>query len=132
MSSELIELKKISKILLLTNAKILEAELSKYATSEERKKIWILINGNRTVNDLIQAGGMKQRAVYDYLKILEIAELIDFPHGKAPKKILDFVPASWLNLVKVEEVNVEKKQSDNANLNSNTEKNPGDLGKWVK
>lgn len=37
MGDELTELRKISKILILANAKAIETELSNYATTDERK-----------------------------------------------------------------------------------------------
>jgi len=109
MSDELVELRKISKILTLVNAEVLEKELAKYATTSERKKIWVLINGERMPDDLVQGSGMKQRSVYDFLKILSNADLIENPYGKAPKKKLNFIPASWLDLQPQSE---EKKQEE--------------------
>ena len=103
--SELAELKKISKILLLANAKTLEEELSKYATNNERKIIWVLIDGNRLSKDIATIMGVTPQAVNRYLSILDNASLIENPWGKPPKKLLDFVPASWLELVKVERLN---------------------------
>lgn len=132
MSAELLELKKISKILIMANAKIIETELSKYATTGERKKVWVLIDGNRSVNDLIHDADLKQRTLYDFLKILESAELIEFPHGKPPKKTLDFVPASWLDLVTMEEVSTENPQPTTESTNLKAENSQGDLGEWVK
>ena len=109
MSAELAELRKISKILILANAKAIENELSKYATTNERKKVWVLIDGERMSKDIAQLAGIKRRAVDVFLQTLETAELIENPRGKPPRKILDYVPPSWLELVKVEE-SKEKKQ----------------------
>jgi len=103
LSEELAELRKISKILTLTNAQALETELSKYATTDERKKAWILIDGNRLPNEIGKNAGMKLRTIQEFLKILTDATLIENPRGKPPRKILDYVPASWLNLIKHEE-----------------------------
>jgi hypothetical protein len=100
--SELDELKKISKILTLVNAKTLEIELSKYATTEERKKAWILIDGNRMTDEIGKKAGMKLRTIQDFLKILVDASLIENPRGAPPKKLVDYVPASWLDLMKPE------------------------------
>jgi len=109
MSDELTELRKISKILILANAKAIEDELSKYATTDERKKVWVLIDGKRMSKDIAQSAGIKERAVYLFLKTLENAELIENPRGKPPKRILDYVPPSWLELIKIE-VPKEKEQ----------------------
>jgi hypothetical protein len=103
MSDELAELRKISKILVLANAQALETELSKYATTDERKKAWALIDGSRLPDEIAEYSGMKLRTVYDFLKILANADFIKNPHGKPPEKKLEFVPASWLNLIKFEE-----------------------------
>ena len=113
MSDELIELKKISKILTLANAEVLEKELEKYATTPERKKVWVLIDGERSPDDLIAGSGMKQAAVYRFLKILSDADLVETPHGSPPKKKLEFVPASWLDLFEaVREEPIQRGEQD--------------------
>ena len=101
--TELDELVKISKILTLVNAKTLEIELSKYATTNERKKAWILIDGTRLPEEIGQNAGMKLRTIQDFLKVLVDATLIENCRGKPPKRLLDFVPASWLELMKTED-----------------------------
>lgn len=108
--SELEELKNISKILILANAKTLEIELSKYATTDERKKAWILIDGNILPEEIGAKAGMKLRTIQEFLKILVDATLIENSRGKPPKRLLEFVPAPWLELLKPE----EKKQKDDA------------------
>jgi len=115
--SELEELKKISKILALVNAEALEIELSKYATTDERKRIWVLIDGKRMSKDIAASSGVTRRAVDLFLKSLERAELIESAWGKPPKRILDFVPASWLDLVKPEEVKVEETSAKEEGVN---------------
>jgi hypothetical protein len=111
MSYELLELRKISKLLTLVNGEALEKELSKYATTDERKRVWVLINGERLPDDLAIGSGMKGAAVYNFLKLLTNAELIQSPHGKPPIKVIDYVPASWLDLLKSETDN-KNQQSD--------------------
>jgi hypothetical protein len=107
-SEELAELKKISKILTMVNAKTIENELAKYATTDERKKIWVLIDGKRMSKDIATSSGVTRRAVDMFLKSLEIAELVESAWGKPPKRILNFVPAPWLDLIKPEEVKPEE------------------------
>jgi hypothetical protein len=99
MTDELTELKKISKLLILAYGEAIEKELSKYATTDERKRVWVLINGQKQPDELAKGSGMKMRAVYDFLKILVNADLIENPHGEAPKKLIDYVPPSWLELI---------------------------------
>lgn len=110
--SELDELKKISKILTLVNAKTLEIELSKYATTDERKKAWILIDGNRLPEEIGEKAGMKLRTIQDFLKILVDATLIENFRSKPPKRRLDYVPASWLELIKPEEKKTKEEKND--------------------
>lgn len=110
MNDELAELRKISKILILVNAKVIEDELSKYATTDDRKRIWVLTNGQRMSKEIAQSIGIKRRAVDVFLKTLENAELIENPWGKPPKRVLDYVPASWLKLTKIEESEEEEKR----------------------
>ena len=101
MSDKLAELKKISKILVLANAKVIETELSKYATTKDRKRVWVLIDGQIVSKEISELIGITERGVNKILKVFETAELIKNPRGKASKRLLDHVPASWLELVKV-------------------------------
>jgi len=96
------ELKKISKIITISNGPIIEKELSNYATSEDRKKIWVLIDGNRQADDIVKSSGLTQAPVYKFLKILEDSGLIERQRGKSPKRLLDYVPADWVELVQTD------------------------------
>lgn len=104
------ELKKISKILMLSNAPIIEIELSKIVISDSRKKIWVLINGKRMPKDLARETGVTQMAVSKFLSTSTTAELIEYTQREPPSKILDYVPPSWIELVKITEKE-EKKES---------------------
>jgi len=102
-SDELAELRKISKILLLVNASVIESELGKIATSEDRKKMWVLIDGVRMPSDIATQLKVTARAVRYFLDGLTAAGFIENPRGEPPKKILDYVPPSWIELLQVEE-----------------------------
>lgn len=104
------ELKKISKMMILANDSQLEVALAKYATNDDRRKIWVLINGERQPDDIVKISGLKKSAVYGFLKTLENSELIERQHGKPPKKILDYVPADWANLVQNTAVQTGKEE----------------------
>lgn len=93
------ELKKMSKILTLANRQKLETELGRYATSDERKKMWVLIDGKRKTTDIAREAGTTTRSVERFLKVLEDAELIaERGYGEPPVKMIDYVPASWLEI----------------------------------
>jgi hypothetical protein len=103
MTDELAELRKISKILLLTNASVIENELGKIATSDDRKRMWVLIDGSRMPKDIATQLKVTERAVRYFLDGLIAAGLIENLRGEPPKKILDYVPPSWIELTQVEE-----------------------------
>lgn len=105
-SKELEELQKITKILTLAHSKPLEKEISKYASTDKRKMIWVLIDGSNMAKDIINETRIKQRTVYEFLEVLEKAKLIENPRGKPPKRLIDLVPASWIELLK------EKKEKE--------------------
>ena len=110
MSDELAELRKISRILTLVNAKAIEDKLSEYATTDNRKKIWVLVDGKRMPNDIAQFIGISTRSVERFLKVLETGELIENLWGKPPERLLNYVPPSWLELIKVEVLSEEEEQ----------------------
>jgi len=98
------ELRRISRVLTLVHGDAIERELAKVCTSNERKKIWVLIDGNRMSRDIAKEVGITERAVNKFLKIVATAGLAENPRGKPPRRIVDYVPPSWIELlVKPEE-----------------------------
>lgn len=93
------ELKKISRIVTLANGSIIEKELSKYATTDERKAIWSLMDG-KTTEDIAKIIHKTKAAVDIFLKILERVELIDErKYGIPPVRKLDYIPSGWITLI---------------------------------
>ena len=114
------ELKKISKVILISNGDKLQIELEKYATTNERKKIWIQINGERQTADIAKLTGSSLRTVQAFLKILEDAQLIDERrHGEAPKRSFDYVPPKWFEMVFDRDIS---KPEEDLNTESNIKK----------
>jgi len=97
------ELKRISKILTLAHGELLEKELSKIATTDERKEIWVLIDGVKLPTDLAKDVGVSVRSINRFLAMAEKAGLIENPWGKPPKRKIDYVPAKWVELIKLPE-----------------------------
>lgn len=116
------ELQKISRIVTLANGHIIEKELEKHATSPDRKKVWVLIDGNRQADDIVKVSGITKTPVYNFLKILEDAGLIERERGKPPKRLLDYVPASWVELV---QDNSQSEQKTNSESDTQTGENNG-------
>lgn len=95
------ELRKISRILILANASTVEKELSKIATTDERKKMWILMDGKRMPKDLAKEVGVTPMAVSVFLNAGVVAGLIEYERGGPPRRALDYVPPAWVELVKM-------------------------------
>jgi len=93
------EIKNISKLLLLINSEKITSQLEKYVSTDERKMIWILLDGNKTNEDISKITGSKIRTIQNYKKILEGADLIFSPHGKPGIRKINFVPSEWLKLI---------------------------------
>lgn len=97
------ELKTITKILLLTNAEKLETELGRIATTDNRKKIWVLIDGKTSPEDISKQIDSSISTVRNFLTALERAGLIENPYGEPPAKLIDYVPPKWIELLKPSE-----------------------------
>jgi len=95
------ELRKISKILILTNAKEVEKELSKIASTNDRKKMWVSIDGKRMPADIAKEVGVTAMAVSYFLNAGIAAGIIDYIRGEPPRRVLDYVPATWIELMKL-------------------------------
>lgn len=93
------ELKKISKILILANASVIENELAKIANSDVRKKIWVVIDGKRLANEIANDVGVNPSTVSRFLDGASAADLVEYAKGEPPRKVLDYIPPSWIDLV---------------------------------
>ena len=104
------ELKKISRIIAIGNGSAIAKELEKYATSGDRKKIWVLLDGTRQSDDIAKIIGKTNSAVNIFLKILEDVDLVERSYGKPPTRSLDYVPPSWTGFLENIRVSEEKKE----------------------
>lgn len=118
----LAELKKISKILLLANSSIIEKELSKVANSDIRKKMWVLLDGGRMPKDIAQEVGVSLMAVSRFLDGASAADLVAYSPREPPRRILDYIPPSWVDLVLGEAP--QESQKATAQKNGVNRKNP--------
>ena len=98
-NSMLRELIKISKILTLANAPIIEKELSRIAKTDARKKMWVLIDGKRMPKDIAEEVGITPMAVSYFLNAAEAAQFIEYTQREPPRRLLDYVPPSWIDLI---------------------------------
>lgn len=102
------ELRRVSKILTLAHGEAIERELSKVATSDKRKMMWVLIDGARTSKDIAQEIRVTDRAVNGFLAIAAGAGLVHNPWGKPPRRLIEYVPPSWVELVGISEQDENK------------------------
>jgi len=98
------ELRKISKLLVLSNAKVIEVELNKIASNDARKKMWVLIDGKKMPKDLAKETRVTAMAVSNFLNAALAGGLIEYAPRQPPIRALDYVPPSWLSLVKLPDV----------------------------
>lgn len=120
--STLKELKKISKILILSNASVIENEIAKIASTNDRKRIWVLIDGTKMPSDIAKEAITTTMTVSNFLNAGKIADLVEYTKGLPPQRILDYVPPSWIDLTKVSDVSEPKEQTQKINLSKNEEK----------
>jgi len=77
----------------------LEKELSKIASTKDRKKAWVLIDGEAFPKDIAKGvGKITMQAIYDFLEELENAGWIRNPKRKPPMRSIDYVPPDWVKL----------------------------------
>lgn len=103
------ELKAIKKILLLVNSKQIEQEIEKIASTKERKCMWVLMDGKRTLKEIAGIIEVTVRAVQLFSSQAYAAGLIEYERGKPPIRLLDYVPPSWIDLIKLPE---EKEETE--------------------
>lgn len=95
------EIRNMSRVLLLANAKVIETELAKIATTNERKKMWILMDGTRKPKDLAGMVKVTPMAVSYFLSAGVAAKLVDYHPGDAPRRAIDYVPPAWIDLARL-------------------------------
>lgn len=119
------ELKKISKLITLSNGNALKAEIEKYATTDDRKRIGVLINGTRQSDEVAKIISTTRRTVDTFLKILEDASLVERQFNKPPTRIIDFVPVEWIELAQesVKQPETEQQSKSDAPTTQNGDQN---------
>lgn len=92
------ELKNIRELLEILVRGEINKILEEIATTNERKKIWYLIDGNRSTADIANIINMSQRAVQIFLQKLNQENLIEFEKRGYPIKKYNIVPNEWREL----------------------------------
>jgi len=104
------ELRIQTRIMVLIYGETIEKELSKIATTDERKKIWVLIDGEKTPKEIASLIGISERSVHRFLNLAIKAGLVKKTWGEPPRRLIPYVPPSWIELIKLPEEKVEKEE----------------------
>ncbi|MHA1971605.1 MAG: hypothetical protein ACTSW1_01360 [Candidatus Hodarchaeales archaeon] len=91
-------LKGIQRTLSIANAERIDAYLNEVITTENRRKMWIMLDGERMPNQIAEESGVSSMAVSLFLKTVLEANLVIYDKGSPPKRLIDHIPADWLNL----------------------------------
>jgi len=70
-------------------------ELEKTVKTQERRRIWGLMDGLRSTEELARETGVSQRAVQLFVKDLLRVDLVTMDRRGYPKRKFDYVPATW-------------------------------------
>lgn len=93
------ELKKISKILLFTNGNAIETELSKILATKERRMMWALTDGIKLPKEIAKVVNVSPMSVSRFLNLTVSAGIVEYDRGRPPVRVLDYVPAEWIELL---------------------------------
>mgnify|MGYP001355750068 CR=1 FL=1 len=86
----------IRKILEIQARDSITKKLNKLASTPERRKMWILSNGNLSTEQIAKRAGVKtDRSVQYFTKDAVKAGLLDFKKRGYPIRLVDFIPADW-------------------------------------
>jgi len=89
------EIQKIRQLLEILTRDSMKKELEKYATTNQRRRIWALCNGFLSTDQIAKRAGVTTRTVQLFLEELRKAELVTFIKRGYPKRRFDFVPSEW-------------------------------------
>lgn len=89
------ELKTVRHLLEISMRNDLRKDIELVATTVERRKIYTLIDGFSSTEDIAQKTGVTQRAVQLMIKDLLDAGLVTMERRGCPKRTFDYVPPEW-------------------------------------
>lgn len=89
------ELVKVRSLLERMAREELKRELEQVATTQERRKVWALLDGVSGTDEIASKACVTQRAVQMFVKDLMDADLITLEKRGYPKRKFDFIPSNW-------------------------------------
>jgi len=91
----LTELIDIKKILILNSRDNLKRELNEIATTDERQKIWGLLDGMTSTSEIASLVDVSMRTVQVFVAQLLEQELVEVEKRGYYKRKMDYVPSDW-------------------------------------
>lgn len=73
----------------------LEAAIQRLATTKERRKVWILADGQRKTEEISRLSGSALRTVQVFVQEADRAGLIDASRRGYPRRRFEVIPAEW-------------------------------------
>jgi len=89
------ELSKIRQLLEILAEDALRKKLEKVATTKERKKMWSLLDGTLSTEEIAKKVNVTQRAVQIFIRELKEMGLVSIEKRGYPKRRFDYIPADW-------------------------------------
>lgn len=85
----------IYRLLELQNRSLLEAAVRKVATTKERRKAWILSDGQRKNEEIARLCGAALRTIQQFVQETDRNGLMDTSKRGYPRRRFDVIPADW-------------------------------------
>jgi DNA-binding transcriptional ArsR family regulator len=73
----------------------LKKEIERVVTTDERRKIYVLLDGFSSTEQIAQKAGVSQRSVQLLVKELVDAGLVVIEKRGYPKRVFDYIPSEW-------------------------------------
>ncbi len=85
----------IYRLLEIQNRSLLEAAVRKVATTKERRKAWILSDGQRKNEEIARLSGAALRTVQQFVQDAERSGLMDTSKRGFPRRRYEVIPEEW-------------------------------------
>lgn len=104
-------LENLTRLIRVIAAPIAIEQVEKLASTDERKKIWVLCSGKLTREKISSKSGVSLRTTTTFVDLAMTYGLLEEEKGKGghPRRVIDYIPSDWKGLLKKKK---EKKKSE--------------------
>lgn len=103
----------IRKILEIQAKQSIVNELEGFASTEERRKMWLLCNGELSNDEIAKKVGSTLRAVQYFVKDGRAVGLITMAKRGFPKRAMELLPKNWKEFKMLEKTESDKEETVN-------------------